>query len=148
MNAPVTLVALVAHARHRVSEVSNAPVPMVTQGAGQITHVPSIKPTIARIQPAGRAAVCTDTGLNSFSCQCSDGYTGGGANTPCVDIDECTSDPCGVGGTCSTPSVGSFNAPVPMVTRGAGQIMHVPSIKPTIARIQPAGRAAAAPTLA
>ena len=46
---------------------------------------------------------CSNDGVNTFSCTCAAGYTGGGQNAPCtVDkADDCSSNPCGVGGTCA-----------------------------------------------
>ena len=52
-------------------------------------------------------ATCTDEiGSPGFSCLCKSGYEGNGVN--CVDIEECDTAPCGVGGTCSTPSLNSY----------------------------------------
>ena len=46
--------------------------------------------------------------VGSYECTCDSGYTGGGTNTGCTDINECAGNPCGTGGNCTTPNVGSY----------------------------------------
>ena len=44
----------------------------------------------------------TKPATNAFFCLCENcGYTGGGLNQSCEDINECEGDPCGPGGKCS-----------------------------------------------
>lgn len=45
-------------------------------------------------------ATCTHTGSGTHTCQCKHGWQGDG-NPSCTDIDECASNPCHNGGTCT-----------------------------------------------
>lgn len=52
--------------------------------------------------PCKHDATCTNTGLDSYSCNCLPGYTG----TNCeINIDECEPDPCENGGSCTVSDI-------------------------------------------
>ncbi len=61
--------------------------------------------------PCGAGGTCTDEGLNSFSCTCNEGYTGGGLQNACaVDYsDDCTPGICGAGGSCTDEGLNTYS---------------------------------------